>query len=356
MKHYLLYAHGGAYNHGSEASVKCDIALLRKLSPGCKITLSSHFPEQDIQYGLDADEIIGRNMSGKTNEEIYRETIDKITSETVCLSVGGDVYCYPNWQRYATVHNAAIEKGAKSILWSCSLEPKMFDEEMLSAFRTHDAIVVRESVSADALEAQGLRNIIRMPDVAFLLEPEKTVLPEEKYVVMNLSPLVIRKNPEVLKAYQQLASEVVRNTEYTIALVPHVEVSVDNDYEALAMLEIPEQRVFRVPVGLSAAELKYIIGNAEFCIASRTHATIAAWSSCVPTIAVGYSTKACGITKDLGQEKYLIDINEIDGNLLWKSFRSLTEDREIIREALRQKVPECVRRVYSVAEEMFGEM
>ena len=28
MKHYLLYAHGGAYNHGSEVSVKCDIALL----------------------------------------------------------------------------------------------------------------------------------------------------------------------------------------------------------------------------------------------------------------------------------------------------------------------------------------
>lgn len=32
MRHYLLYAHGGAYNHGSEASVKCDIALLRRIS------------------------------------------------------------------------------------------------------------------------------------------------------------------------------------------------------------------------------------------------------------------------------------------------------------------------------------
>lgn len=355
MKQYLLYAHGGAYNHGSEASVNCDIALLRKYSPGCKITLSSHFPEQDRQYGLDADEIIGRNLSGRTNEEIYAETIRKITPETICLSVGGDVYCYPNWQRYAAVHNEVIKRGARSILWSCSLEPKMFNEEMLSVLRTHHAIVARESVTADALEAQGLKNVIRMPDVAFLLEPRETQLPKGRYIALNLSPLVIRKNPAVLAAYQRLMDEVIQKTEYTIALVPHVEVSVDNDYEALSELNAPADRVFRVPVGVSAAEAKYIISKAEFCVASRTHAAIAAWSSAVPTIAVGYSTKACGITSDLGQQSYLIDIEEIDGDRLCNKFDCLMAEGDSIRSVLAQRLPAYVKRIHCVAREMFGQ-
>ena len=323
QKHYLLYGHGGSYNHGSEASVKCGIELLRRISPGCRITLSSHFPEQDRQFNIDADEIIGRNMSGVSNEEIYAETIECITPKTICLSVGGDTYCYPNWQRYAAVHKAAKRIGAKSILWSCSLEPSMIDDEMLGVLRTHDLITARESVTADALEKLGLKNVNRVSDIAFGLKPQETKIPEKKYVTINLSPLVIRKNPDVLIAYQSLVDEILDKTDYDIAFVPHVEVSVDNDKDALDMLHGDERRIFRVSTGLCAAQYKYIIGHSEICVASRTHAAIAAWSSGVPTIVVGYSTKARGIARDLGQEEYVLDIDEINSEKLLKTMLRL---------------------------------
>lgn len=340
MKHYLLYAHGGAYNHGSEASVKCDIALLRKISPDCRITLSSHFPEQDRQFNIDADEIIGRNLNGKTNEEIYADTISRITPETVCLSVGGDCYCYPNWQRYACIHKKAIEKGAKSILWSCSIEPSMIDDEMLEVLRSHTLIAARESVTFNALKKLGLTNVVLTADIAFTLEPVETKILPGKYVVLNLSPLVIRRNPNVLAAYQSLVDEILSKTDYNIALLPHVEVSVDNDFEALSQLhgiDGSEDRIFRIPVGLSAAEYKYIISKSEACVAARTHVTIAAWSSGVPCLAVGYSAKARGIAEDLGQEKWVVDINVINKEILYNAFICLNKEKVNIKAILRQK-------------------
>lgn len=344
MKHYLLYAHGGSYNHGAEASVRCDIEFLRKISPDCRITLSSHFPEQDKQFHITADEIIGRNLEGRTNEEVYKETIDRITSDTVCLSVGGDCYCYPNWQRYAAIHNAAVRRGAKSILWSCSLEPDMIDEEMLSVLRTHTMICARESVTFQALKELGLDNVVLTADIAFILEPKQTKIPNRAYAVLNLSPLVIRRNPGILAAYQQLVDEILGKTDLGIALVPHVEVSVDNDFEALSQLHGDEGRIFRVPTGLSAAEYKYLISKSAACVATRTHATIAAWSGLVPTIAIGYSTKAKGICADLGQEEWLLDVNQMDGDRLCEKFFSLLENKEYIYGILRRTVPECVKR------------
>ena len=341
MKHYLFYGHGGAYNHGSEASLICGIKLLRELSPGCRITVSSHFPEQDIEFNLPADEIIGRDLTGKTNEEIYKATIDRITPDTVCISAGGDNYCYNNWERYATIHNAAIKKGAKSILWSCSLEPDMIDEKMLEVLKTHQLITARESFTEKALSEKGLANVVRVCDIAFLLEPKETEIPEEKYIAINLSPLVLRKNPDALNAYQELIDKILKETNYSIALVPHVVMPVDNDMEALSQLKGDENRIFRASGKLNAEEYKYIISKSEILVASRTHATIAAWSTGVPTIAVGYSNKAVGISSDLGQEKYLLDINTLTGEKLCNVFEKIDTNKAKIKQELTEKSVVC---------------
>ena len=357
MKHFLLYGHGTSYNHGAEASLKCDIDFLREYVPECRITVSSHFPEHDRQFQVKADEIIGRNMQGKTVEEVYKDTIDRITADTVCFSIGGDNYCYPNWERYAAVHKVALERGAKSILWSCSLEPEMMDDTMLEVLKSHHLITVRESHTYKALQERGLNNVVLVSDIAFRLQPDKVALPEGNYVILNLSPLVLRKNPKVLDAYQHLMDEILRKTELKIVLLPHVEVAVDNDKDVLDRLRGEESRVIRIPTGMTAAQYKYIISKAEACVAARTHATIAAWSTYVPTLAVGYSTKAKGIAEDLGQSEYVVGIETIDEKSLNHIFFDFYKNKEAIKEILQTKVPECKDRVLprSVME-LLGEM
>ena len=51
MKKLLLYGHGGAYNHGAEAILRSSLPVFRRA--GIPILLSTHFPEQDREFGLD---------------------------------------------------------------------------------------------------------------------------------------------------------------------------------------------------------------------------------------------------------------------------------------------------------------
>lgn len=51
MKKLLLYGHGGAYNHGAEAILRSSLPIFRKVD--VPIFLSTHFPEQDREFGLD---------------------------------------------------------------------------------------------------------------------------------------------------------------------------------------------------------------------------------------------------------------------------------------------------------------
>ena len=341
IANYLIYGHGGCYNHGVEAITSCTIELLRKINPDCYITLSSYFPEQDKEFGLSPNRFAVRNPEGKNNAEVYKEAMDSVTKNTIALCVGGDNYCYKNWQRYADVHYEVKRKGGKSILWGCSIDKEVIDDEMLSALRTHDLILAREEITYRVLQEKGITQVEKVSDIAFSLKEREIGLPFKHYIAVNLSPLVCRKNENAKVAVKQLLEELLSSTDYNIALVPHVVMPMDNDYEVLK--ELSDQYVERVAlVGdkLSAAEYKYIIAHADLCVASRTHATIAAYSSCVPVVAIGYSVKARGIAGDLGQEKYVTGIESITGDKLVQLTRECLQNRAHIIDVLKEKIPE----------------
>ena len=344
-KHYLLYGHSGSYNHGAEALTRTTIEMLRRIHPRCKITLSTHFAQQDREFGLAADELVERDAEGKTNAETYAPTIDRMTADIVCLHVGGDNYCYRNWQRWADLHYAAVANGAKSILWSCSIEPEMIDSEMLDVLRTHHLITAREGATFTALVECGLTNVVKVSDIAFTLEPEKTDFMLENYVAVNLSSLVIKRNQKVLTAHRLLIDYIISETDMNIALVPHVLQSADNDYDALRSLETcGSNRVKLVSDKFSAGQYKSIIGTARFCVAARTHAAIAAYSSCVPTLAVGYSVKSHGIAEDLGMERHVLNAVDIaNGHELVNSFKVMAANEKSITELLSRRIPQYIR-------------
>ena len=50
---------------------------------------------------------------------------------------------------------------------------------------------------------------------------------------------------------------------------------------------------------MNCKKLKYIISKCRFFIGARTHSTIAAYSTFVPTLVVGYSVKSIGIAMDI---------------------------------------------------------
>ena len=355
---FLIYGHGGCYNHGGEALTQCGIEVLREHFPGCHITLSSHFPEQDLEFGLPADEIVARDetylvyekesdYSIENNDKIYKSTIERITPETVCIHLGGDNYCYPNWKRYANIHYRAIEKGARSILWSCSIDPDAIDVEMFKALRTHHLITAREDITYQALIERGIQQVVKVSDMAFRLAPSPIPFDLTNYVSITFGPLAAKKEKNsgmTLRSFQKLVNYILTSTDMNIALVPHVIMKTDNDYEMMAQLDICDtQRVRLIAEHFSAAQLKHIIGRARFAVTLRTHASIASYSSCVPTLVIGYSMKSAGIAKDLGVSEHVLQVNELQNDTdIIAAFKRLVSSEHSIKKRLSLIIPEYV--------------
>lgn len=360
---FLLYGHGGAYNHGAEAIVRSTVKLIKAVEPDSEIMLSTHFKNQDLKFEMPVDSYCERNMEyveldknsrgkGKYDKLIYKQTLDNISPDTVCLSIGGDNYCYPNWRRWKVIHEKAVKEGARSILWSCSIEPSMLCDEMLDTLRTHSLITARESITYNSLLEKGLENVVLCSDVAFLLEKDEVKLPdnfiEGNTVGINLSPLIVRREYSkgiIVQNVLRVIDYVINNTDMNIALIPHVVMPMDNDYELLNELYKSidkKERICLISDKLSAAQYKYIISRCRFAIFSRTHAAIAGYSSCVPILALGYSVKAEGIAHDLGCEDFVVPLDRfIEETILEKSFLELMYNENNIRSLLEGKYEFC---------------
>lgn len=361
MKKFLLYGHGGAYNHGAEAIVKSTVALLRKQFPNCEIILSTHFKEQDLEFQLPVDRYCERDMryvaldkqadvKGKCDHLIYQSTLDCITPDTVCLSIGGDNYCYDNWRKWKVIHETALARGAYSILWSCSIEPAIMDKEMIKVLKTHHLITARESITYQALKMKGIDQVKLCADIAFSLDKLPCPLPQQliqgNTVALNISPLLLRREriPGILlENIQQLVEAILRETTMNILLIPHVLMPMDNDLQLLQELyqRLPQhERIGLVYRHLTAAAYKFIIAQCRFGIFSRTHASIAAYDSLVPTIVLGYSVKSRGIAADLGLKDYVLPIEEIqESTSVLNLFHQLQQHEEEILITLSRKMP-----------------
>lgn len=354
MRKFLLYGYGGAYNHGAEAIVRTTVPLLRPYEGA--VLLSTHFPQQDREFGVDklvdklipADlSIVPQERSAHTVEEreayaqqIYRDALAEIDGDTICIGIGGDNYCYPNWHRQSVFHKAAKARGAVSILWGCSIEPELIDSRMEEILAQHDHIYARESVTQNALLTCGITQVSLQLDPAFKLVPQPVPLPDGfcpgQTAALNLSPLVLRRRAELMDFFVQTVRQLLRHVK-ALLLVPHVTMPTDDDRAALAELveRLPpeeKKRVCAPAVPLNAAQLKYLIAQCEVLVCTRTHASIAGYSSCIPTIVVGYSVKSLGIGKDLNMAEWVISIDESEK--LPERAERLWKERSAIRELL----------------------
>ena len=89
---------------------------------------------------------------------------------------------------------------------------------------------------------------------------------------------------------------------------------------------------------LSVAQLKYIISKSRFGVFSRTHASIAAYSSAVPSVVIGYSVKARGIGKDLELDQYVVGVESLESDKdVLNLFLGLLENETDISNSLVEK-------------------
>ncbi len=191
------------------------------------------------------------------------------------------------------------------------------------------------------------------PDPAFLLkpcQPRKDVPLKQNRVSigMSLSGGLIGymklDKAQYVSAWTRAIHDMVQKYDCQIVLVPHVAVpeNRNNDYDLSKLIqerlnEDPdcESRLTLIPPDLSANEYKYIIGQCDYFIGCRTHATIAALSQGIPAIVIKYSRKAEGIFRDFyGHTDYVLPIEGLFENKLSGKLELLMQDKRCLKNVL----------------------
>lgn len=362
------YFHAGSKNHGCEAIVRSTSDLLDE-----SIHLFSFAPEDDIEYDLhkiakidkfekDTYSILDKVVCVlserllKTEKYSYgiraKNELKKINRGGLAFSIGGDNYCYGDAYNYhlAGLNYFFQKKEIKTILWGCSVEPKLISSSVMKDFRRYDLIVARESYSYDILKKYN-HNTILSCDPAFNLDTEYMPLPKEfvigKTVGINISPLIQQSETVegiTLLNYRIMIHHILDSTDYNIAFIPHVVCEGNDDRVPLKLLYTEFKHTGRVCMinDCNCKQLKGFISQCVLFIGARTHATIAAYSSNVPTLVIGYSTKAKGIAKDLfgNEEHYVLSVQQLKNkDEMKEAFDWLNFRKQAISEHLKKIIP-----------------
>ncbi len=370
----ILYMHAGSGNHGCEAIVNSTLKHIadRRRSEGIDthipVLVVSNSVEEDRRYSLGKLEKYGlcilvedrhidreliphvayyayRKLSGdresflrfkyKDALKVFRKSIadyekknsvSESFTKPLAVSIGGDNYCYPEMvEDLILAHNVFIKNGFETVLWGCSIEPSsLSDNRLVEDLKAYDRIYARESISYKALLDAGIleERLELRKDPAFNLETIKAPLPEGfidgRTVGINLSPMVQNKETVAgitIANYRNFIRFILDKTEQNVALIPHVVWDNNDDRRPLEELFEEFKDTGRVVLigDASAEQLKGYISRCSFFVGARTHSTIAAYSSNVPTLVIGYSVKSRGIATDLfgGYENYVLPVQEL---------------------------------------------
>ena len=405
----ILYMHAGSGNHGCEAIVNSLCHMMKE-----DAVLVSYRGSEDEQYTLKNLCEIKQERSFKEHKlahlfyYAYRmltkdaasflryryEDIFKQPMSPLAISIGGDNYCYDSMLSDLRLANLAFtQKGTKTVLLGCSIEPELLKhgqgaqaDRILEDLSRYHLIIARESLTYHALHAAfekkqeksnsnnnnngkipdslHVPQIIQIPDPAFTLGYVRKKVPDGFWkgntVGVNVSPL-IQKSESVpgitMKCYEELIEWIIGHTDMQIALIPHVVWKNNDDRKPLSELHEKyksTERLLQIPDG-SCEELKGYISQCRFFVGARTHATIAAYSTCVPTLVVGYSVKAAGIAQDLfgSTEHYVLPVQSLkDPQDLAQGFQWLMEQENPIREHLQRKMPDYQEQALRTGEEI----
>lgn len=365
MRKVFLCGHTGSANRGCEAIARGTAEVLRVCGVE-DITLLTANYEQDVAAGLDRIirlvPIPRKNLFEKAityirrrffhdkvwgNKRTYEKIFQQVTKDDILFNIGGDTYCYGVPAMSYALNLVAEKYGNHNVFWGCSIDERVLNDATMSAdVNRYTAIAVREQLSQNIFQ-QCIKNpskIYKICDPAFHLPIEKCALPdgfkETDTLGLNVSPLVfVDENDAADVMYANiyaLIDYVLQNTQTNICLIPHVYDTQKNlqDIKILRKVYAKYKQTGRVSIvedELSCTQLKYVISKCRYFIGARTHATIAAYSTGVPCLAISYSIKSRGIATDLfgTEEGFAIPYKNLKTDLhLKNAFKTVLQEQE----------------------------
>lgn len=376
-----LVENGEAFNRGCEAITRSTVGLIRGRFPNAAFKYWSRNHAFDvIAYRdlanfevLDARNRWGSlriaqklHRMGGVSRHLSSAYLKQVHHPAVVLALGGDNYSldFGFSERHLTSGRMFTAAGIPFIIWGSSIGPFTKNpaiEKLMPKFLSSlGGLFVREPATTDYLASIGVSaNVTRVWDPAFTLETQEYTGPCREFIDQgsilgfNISALISRfhdnNHDRLIQQCADFAKKVAADG-HRVLLVPHVSAPGrplhENDHEFLARVakaaNLPGS-VRLLEEGLNTCQTKWVISKCRFFMGARTHATIAAISSGVPTISIAYSMKAKGLNREIfGSERYVLESDKVRAGTLLESFQRLVSSESEIRGHLADTRPTMV--------------
>lgn len=398
---FILAGNGPYDNRGCEAIVRGTTKILRAHFKDPRFFCLSHFQNDEQyrkqrgqEYDVGIEHLYSNRLSKKkivksfwkpscltyaydhfrrperVKYRVYEQMIPHLDDAAAVLSVGGDNYSldYGVPRTFTDLDDVVIEKGKPIVLWGASVGPfsAMPDYErfMSEHLRKTTGIFARESATIDYLNSiDVIDNVHAVADPAFVMDAVKPEGIDDEFPIdeeaigLNLSPLMAKYvSGGDIDAWTTLAASIIegvaKKTGMPVYLIPHVTNPTSNDHEfmqrALSLITDRNGNITLVSPEYNAAETKWIISQMALFAGARTHSTIAALSSGVPTLSFAYSIKAQGINRDIfGHTNYCMEPTDLDAEAVASRVTSMLDDSAAIRNDLAGRLPGVQRAALS---------
>jgi len=211
-------------------------------------------------------------------------------------------------------------------------------------------------------------------DLAFALEttrPGSATILQPPPVGINVSGLLWiggynRNNMFALKTNycaltERIAESILAGSEQPLLLISHtVGDDGESDYAACqALLAILQPRwpgrVSLAPVTADPRQIKHIIGQCDFVIASRMHACIAALSQCIAAVGLAYSPKFRGVLASINAEALVVDPCLLSEAEVITRIHAIYAARQRWQQQLQQIMPRVQAQIHQSMATMLGQ-
>jgi polysaccharide pyruvyl transferase WcaK-like protein len=383
---FILAGNGPYENRGCEAITRGTVKILRNYFPDPSFLCISYPQDTDFNrqcreekdpaithkkmhtecyFGRKSliQKIIYKFDKREKKYKLYDEMLPYLDNALAVLSLGGDNYSldYGKPILFTDLDDVVLERKRPLILWGASVGPfdslPEYEQYMIDHLGKITGIFARESVTVDYLTKNRVtENVHRVADPAFLMDPikprddEKTLTINKDAIGINLSPLMAKyvtggDLPQWERIAAKIISTIAKNTHRPMYLVPHVTIPLSNDFTFLEKVwNLMDSQIKReitlIPPDYNASETKWIISQMSLFAGARTHATIAALSSYIPTLSFAYSIKAKGINRDIfGNEMYCLNKDQLTSEIVTLRIESMLADTDDIKKELKEKIP-----------------
>ncbi len=233
-----------------------------------------------------------------------------------------------------------------------------------AAYSLHlaDLVLARESDSVVSLREIGLNvGDQAFPDIAILLDSTASqdhrplLSKSKKWVGINLSSMVSRRSADYLSCMKNFACWLLERGDgvLVIAHSSQEDMGVLDDWQLgrdFAATFKGSDGVIFLEKDSSPAELKAIISKCDVFVGSRYHALVAALSSGVPSLAIGWNYKYRGLLNEFGQEAFSIEYQDLNLETLIRDYLVLFEQSERVRRELKERLPHLQMRALRAVE------